>query len=185
MLKAILFDYMGVLLLKRKNYRPNKLVDEVDAIISQVTDDKKFKKETKLKYKLTEEQFNRILRKIVNKYEKNRKLWQLLPKLKKKYKLAIINNGTALTLKDLEKKHHFSKYFDLFISSGREGIKKPDKKIFLLTCKRLKVKPKECIFIDDVKSYTKTARELGMQGIVFKDPKSMKRLVILTRKKNE
>ena len=43
-IKAILFDLMGVLLFKRSDYKPDRIVDEVDQVIGQVTDDNKFKK---------------------------------------------------------------------------------------------------------------------------------------------
>ena len=45
-----------------------------------------------------------------------------------------------------------------------EGIKKPDPKIFLLTCNRLDVRPEECVFIDDTLENVEAANKLGMKS---------------------
>lgn len=165
MMKAILFDFMGVLLFKRDDYTPNALIDEIDHIIGGVTNDEEFKKSVIEKYNLSENQFNEILNKIVNKYEKYRPIWDLLSGLRKKYKLAIINNGTALTLSLLKSRHHIDETFDLFVSSAIEGIRKPDSKIFLLAAKRLGVKPSECLFMDDSYKNVEGAKAVGMETI--------------------
>lgn len=168
MIKAILFDFMGVCLFKRSDYSPEVLVDEIDSTIGKVTDDVLFKQETISKYYLTNEQFEDLLDKIVDKYEKFESLWNMLPKLKNKYKLAIINNGTSLTLSKLKERHQVSKYFDLFVSSAIEGIKKPDPKIYLLTASYLKVKPEECLFMDDSEKNVEGAKNVGMKTIWWK-----------------
>ena len=46
---------------------------------------------------------------------------------------------------------------------------KDDKRIFLMAAKKLKVKPKECIFIDDVKDFVNVAKSTCMKGIQFKN----------------
>jgi putative hydrolase of the HAD superfamily len=168
-IKAILFDFMGVLLFPRENRTPNKLVDEIDAIIGKVTDDKLFKKTTMEQYDLSEKQFREILLAILDKYERYEPLWAMLPELRKSYKLAIINNGTALTLPELKKRHAVDKHFDLFISSAIEGVRKPDAEIFLRTAKRLNVKPEECLFMDDSLDNIEGAAKVGMKTVWWKD----------------
>ncbi len=162
---AIIFDFMGVLLFQKANYISNSLVDEIDKMIARVVDDEKFKKKPIEKFKLSKSDFDGILDEIVGKYEKYSSLWDLLPMLKKRYKLAIINNGTALTLPLFEAKHKISANFDLFISSAKEGIKKPDKEIFLLTAERLGVEPSRCLFMDDLEENIKGAESVGMKTI--------------------
>lgn len=168
-IKAILFDFMGVLLFQKDNYQPNKMIDEIDQIISKVTNDSVFKKETLEHYKLNEKEFDKILDKIIDKYKKFQSLWKLLPELRKKYKLAIINNGTALTLQKLNKRHSVNENFDLFISSATEGVRKPNSEIFLLTAHRLCVEPEECLFMDNLKQNTDGARKIGMKAIWWKN----------------
>lgn len=167
--KAIIFDFIGVLLLTKASYEPNKVVDEIDQVIGKVTDDKLFKKETLKKYNLSEKEFNNILNKIVNKYESFKPIWKLFPKLKKKYKLAIINNGTSLTLPKFKRKYKLDDNFYLFISSAIEGVKKPNKVIYKLTTKKLGVKPEECLFMDDSLLNIEGAKKFGMKTIHWKN----------------
>jgi putative hydrolase of the HAD superfamily len=84
-----------------------------------------------------------------------------LPALKSQHKLAVINNGNALTLPYWQTSGDFS-VFDLFINSAQVKVKKPDPRIFSLTCDRLQVLPHECIFVDDNQENTKAAAQLGI-----------------------
>ena len=91
----------------------------------------------------------------------------MLLKLKKYYKLAIVNNGTALTLSQFDQKLNFNKYFDLFISSAKEGKKKPDNEIFLTAAKQLNIAPQKCLFMDDSQENIEGAKRAGMQTILW------------------
>ena len=163
---------MGVLLFVRNDYKPDKMVDEIDCEIGKVTNDNLFKEKTKQKFNLDEKEFNNALDKIVNKYEPFQLIWDLLPELKKKYKLAILNNGTALTLSRFREKYNIDVEFDLFVSSAIEGMKKPDNNIYLLTAKKLEVNPEECLFMDDSKLNINGAQSSGMRTIWWKDQKT-------------
>lgn len=167
--EAILFDMIGVLLFQKETYKPNKIVDEIDFQIGQVIDDNLFKQKILKEYNFDDEEFKNILKKIVNKYEPFKELWNIIPELKKKYKIAVINNGTALTLPLFEKKYNFNKNFDIFVSSAKEGIKKPNKNIFLLTCQRLNVDPRNCLFMDDSLENIKGAQKAEMKTIHWKN----------------
>jgi putative hydrolase of the HAD superfamily len=156
---------MGVLLFKRADYQPDALVDEIDHFIGKVTDDSAFKTEVLEKYNLSDIGFEEILDKIVGKYEKFEPLWQMLPDLRKHYKLAIINNGTALTLKKFNIIHKIDKNFDLFVSSALEGIRKPDAEIFLRTARKLEVDLQNCLFMDDSEININGAKGVGMKTI--------------------
>jgi len=164
---AILFDMMGVLLFQKSGYQPDMLVDQTDALIGHVTNDNNFKRETLKKFHLNEQEFNKVIVKIVDKYEPFEPIWRLLPELKKYYKLAIINNGIALTLPRFDQKLNFKKYFDLFLSSAREGIEKPDSEIYLTAVKQLGVAPEKCLFMDDSPENIDGAKCLGMQTIFW------------------
>jgi HAD superfamily hydrolase (TIGR01509 family) len=120
------------------------------------------------KFNLGEKEFDAILEKIVNKYEPLKFLWNLLPALRKKYKLAIINNGTALTLREFENRYNIKVRFDLFVSSALEGIKKPRKDIYLSAASQLKVNPKNCLFMDDSELNIRGAKRCGMKTIWWK-----------------
>lgn len=167
MLKVILFDMVGVLVFKKDVYTP-KTSDEINAQniekLFNHLDDKKLIEDIKEKLGLGSEETDRAAHLIPKKFEKFEDLWKLLPELKKKYKLAVINNGNVIALKYWKEKFDFS-IFDLFINSAEEGIKKPDPKIFLLACERLKVKPEECLFMDDSLKNIESAKKLEMETI--------------------
>ena len=172
-IKAILFDMVGVLIFKKRNYFPkikNQLnAEKIEKLYNHV-DDEKLLLDIKEKLGLTAEEIKEALPYIPKKYEKFKKLWNLLPKLTKKYKLAIINNGNSLADKHLRKEFDFG-VFDVFINSAKEGVKKPDPKIYLLTCERLGVKPENCLFMDDLPENIKTAKKLKMKTILWNDKK--------------
>jgi epoxide hydrolase-like predicted phosphatase len=167
MIKAILFDMVGVLVFKDVGYTP-KTPDEINTQnienLFNHLDDKKLISDIKEKLKLSYEEIERAVRLIPEKYGKFEELWNLLPELKNKYKLAVVNNGNAVAKKYWKEKFDFA-IFDIFINSAEEGIKKPDPKIFLLACEKLNVKPEECLFMDDSLKNVKAAKNLGMKAI--------------------
>lgn len=61
-------------------------------------------------------------------------------------------------------------FFDLIVESAVEGMRKPDPRIYRLTCERLDVVPAETVFLDDIGANLKPARELGMTTIKVVEP---------------
>jgi epoxide hydrolase-like predicted phosphatase len=59
--------------------------------------------------------------------------------------------------------------FDLVVESAVEGLRKPDPRIYELTCDRLGVRPDEAVFLDDLGVNLKSARALGMTTIKVDD----------------
>ncbi|MCX6764171.1 MAG: HAD-IA family hydrolase [Candidatus Nealsonbacteria bacterium] len=177
-IQAIIFDLVGVLVFKRRDYVPESKeqlsADKIEKLYNHL-DDKKLLFDIKEKLGLADEEIEKVLACIPQKYEKNEELWKLLPELKKKYKLAIINNGNSLALKYWNKIFNFE-VFDFFINSAIEGFKKPNHKIYLIACKKLKVNPKNCLFIDDLEANIKTAKRLGMETIWWKKDKKEENL---------
>ena len=162
---AILFDMVGVLLYKKEAYGPKTInevnADNIEKLYNHV-DDLLLIKDIKSKLHLTDRQIHDALPYIPKKFEKFSDLWDILLILKKNFKLAIINNGNAIARDYWEKMFNFS-IFDIFVNSAIVKFKKPDPQIYLLTCKKLHVDPKRCLFMDDVKENTETARKLGMK----------------------
>jgi HAD superfamily hydrolase (TIGR01509 family) len=168
-IKAIVFDFVGVLLCRRPDYQPEPLVEAVDAVIGQVVDDNQFKTAILHDYKLSEEEFVSILQSVVEKYIAYQPLWELLPELRKHYLLAIINNGTWQTYSFFNARFNLEQTFDLFISSAREGIAKPDERIYQRACQKLRLAATECLFMDDSLENIIPAQRIGMQGIHWLD----------------
>jgi HAD superfamily hydrolase (TIGR01509 family) len=168
-LDAVLFDFMGVLLFLRGDYPGEKTVDAVDDMIGGVVDDEAFRNAVRNGFKIDEEEFQRILAHIPEKYETYPPLWNLLPTLRKIYKLGIINNGTRLTFPYFDSKLKLSERFDVVISSGAEGIRKPETRIYHLAGTRLGVEPGRCLFMDDSESNVRGGQRAGMQTVYWKN----------------
>lgn len=92
---------------------------------------------------------------------------------KKHYKVACITNNVAPSdgqqlIPDPDKASRVRQamaLFDLVIESSIEGIRKPDPRIYTLTCERIGVAPENAVFLDDLGINLKPARALGIQTI--------------------
>jgi putative hydrolase of the HAD superfamily len=60
--------------------------------------------------------------------------------------------------------------FDTIVESAKEGLRKPDWRIYVLALARLDVLASEAIFLDDLGINLKPAREMGMTTIKVGDP---------------
>ena len=82
---------------------------------------------------------------------------------------AALTNNWLMEGKDLEREALMDR-FDAFIESCRTGLRKPDPRIYELTCEALEVLPGEAAFLDDIGANLKTAARLGMLTIKVEDP---------------
>ena len=167
MTRAILFDLVGVLLFPREDYSPDERTDAVDSLIGQSTDDVRLRAEVSQRFRLTGMEFDHIIARVADKYTDFPPIWELLPDLRKRYRLGIINNGTSLTFAAFDARYDLERNFDLFLSSAREGICKPDARIFRLACERLDVPPGQCLFMDDAAENITAASQFGMKTIYW------------------
>jgi putative hydrolase of the HAD superfamily len=78
---------------------------------------------------------------------------------------ALTNNW-----KDEPSMDGLSSHFDIFLESSQLGMRKPDPRVYQHACERLAVSSREVIFLDDIGSNLKPARELGMHTIFVTDP---------------
>lgn len=59
---------------------------------------------------------------------------------------------------------------DAAISSNREGVRKPDARIFQVALEQLGTAPAETIFVDDFPANIAAAQALGLRGVLFTAP---------------
>lgn len=102
----------------------------------------------------------------------DKKVLQIIKKLRKNYKLGFISN-TITPHEKINRKRGLFDLFDVVVLSHKIGMTKDDKRIFLITAKKLNVETQECIFIDDVKDFVNTAKSVGMKGIQFRNSKQL------------
>lgn len=94
----------------------------------------------------------------------------LMRKLKKNYKLALVNNEGKEWNEFRINKFNLSKIFDEILTSCFIGYSKPSRDYFKEILARLNIKPSELLFIDDKIKNVISARRLGIVAIHFKNP---------------
>ncbi|MCL2339037.1 MAG: HAD family phosphatase [Proteobacteria bacterium] len=92
--------------------------------------------------------------------------------LKKKYKIGLLSNaGLGPIVYDTVRygSDWRDKYFDDFVLSCDVHLIKPDPEIYKLAAERLGVAASECLFIDDAAKNVAGAENVGMTGILYTD----------------
>ena len=93
----------------------------------------------------------------------------LLKNLKGKYKLAIATSAYKPRLDyNLEKISQLKAFFDVTTHGEEVEKSKPAPDIFLITAKKLGVKPEECLVVEDSESGILAAKASGMKAVGFK-----------------
>jgi HAD superfamily hydrolase (TIGR01509 family) len=83
------------------------------------------------------------------------------------YKIGMLSNIGRGFINDSLPMTEQTSLFDEVVLSCDVGMIKPDPRIFELAAERLGVAPYECIMIDDLPSNIDGAERAGMQGVVF------------------
>ncbi|RLE39220.1 hypothetical protein DRJ17_01715 [Candidatus Woesearchaeota archaeon] len=95
--------------------------------------------------------------------------------LRKNYKVGVLSNHSKEWIEFIEKKYKLSKNFDDFYISYMARSAKPDCKYYYSVLKRMKVKAKECVLIDDKLENLTVARKIGMKGVHYRNAEQMKK----------
>ncbi len=193
-IRLIIFDVGGVLIFYNHMIAAKKMVKEINVpaekiykTISVSGNKSKFMKSCELGdssrvywniaakelgiKKINTKRFNEFWRTM---FWKNKSIFKLIQKLKKKYKLAILSNTCHDHKNNIfKRKYKLNKVFRFSVFSCDVKQRKPEAKIFKTMLKKLKTKPKETIFIDDMKKNIAGAKKLGIKTILFKNNKQL------------
>jgi epoxide hydrolase-like predicted phosphatase len=82
---------------------------------------------------------------------------------------ALTNNFRSPGDDGVERRGGLDGLFDVVVESAVEGLRKPDVRIYELTLARLEVAAAEAVFLDDLGTNLKPAREMGMTTIKVDD----------------
>ncbi len=98
----------------------------------------------------------------------------LIPILKKEYKLYGLTNWSNETIPIAMKKYGFFKLLDGIVVSGVEKMVKPNRKISEVLLNRYHLVAEESIFIDDNLKNIEAAKEIGFHCIHYSDGTDLK-----------
>lgn len=96
-----------------------------------------------------------------------REMIDLLPELKKRYRLVVLSNTDALHIEYIEKEYGFLHHFDSQVFSYEVGLLKPDPAIYRIALERSDTAPHEAVYINDKLENVQAAIALGMEGIQY------------------
>ncbi|MBI4010234.1 MAG: HAD family phosphatase [Candidatus Aenigmarchaeota archaeon] len=193
MIKAIIFDYYGVMcprivpILSQKTSEQfgaayeevhrlmNKLLDRLDD--DSITFQQYWEiLKAKLKNRNTKlSQHYKIWRSSALQLNLTPEMRNLSIRLKKSgYKVSLLTNVTKTMVKYNRMKGRYKLFRPVFLSCYL-GTKKPSAKIYRHALKKMRLKAKECIFIDDQEDYLKGAKSVGLNTILFKNASQLRR----------
>lgn len=92
----------------------------------------------------------------------------LVKKCRTNFKCGLLTNNANCWFDHQNKTEKFNKKFDSIVVSSKVGLRKPDRKIYMLMAKKLKVKPSECVFFDDSINNVIAGKKAGMTAFHFK-----------------
>lgn len=92
---------------------------------------------------------------------------KLLRELSRHYLLGIVSGNSSKAIKLALKKHSFQKFFPVIVGLGETRIK-PSPEPLLLAAKKLRLKPRECVYVCDNPDDVLSAKRAGMKAIKLK-----------------
>lgn len=182
MIKAIIFDFFGVLVtegFKRfcDKYFPDDKQKRRAAIDLVTAHD--WGKITQAEYIIGLSELAGISQAEVTDYMQDNQpndilLGYIKKELMPKYKIGVLSNSGDDYLSRILGAEDAA-IFDDIVLSYRHGMVKPQPEIFEFAADRLGVKPGECVFVDDSRNHCEGALRTGMKPIYYEDFPSFKK----------
>lgn len=181
MIQAIIFDCFGVLTTDTWRAFLDSLPESVDreparqlnrAYDAGIIDRETFLRQVK---EVTGSEPRQVETMLAGEVAKNTPLLDYIRELKKGYKIGLLSNVATPWITDSFLTASEQELFDAMVFSYEVGMTKPDPRIFLLACERLRVAPKEAVLVDDIDRYCEAARAEGLQAVVYQDVMQLKR----------
>lgn len=184
MIKAVIFDMNGVIVddehihelafqevcFKYKINLTHKLYQNLCMGKTDLDGFKSIIKHFKIKAqanKMVKNKTKIYLKLIPNKIKNFPGVIKLINNLNKSYTLALASSSTKKEINMILKTLDIVKYFKVIISANDIKKGKPDPEPYLLTAKKLKTKPKDCVVIEDTKAGVMSAKNAGMMCIAI------------------
>lgn len=99
----------------------------------------------------------------------------------KELKFYALTNWSAETFPHALEQFKFLHWFDGWVVSGEEKMRKPFPEFYRVLLDRYNIKPSETIFIDDNLRNVKAAEQIGLRTIHFQSPQQLRTELISAR----
>ena len=182
MIKAIIFDYFGVIgtdtltvivdeLRTTDASKADHIVQLVGAASKGTIDPDISRAEVADTLGLTGEEY---ANKIKNGETRNQQLLNYIKDLRPRFNTGLLSNIIRGGLEVRFTSEELETYFDVVVSSGDIGYAKPEPQAYEITVERLGVRLNECIMVDDREDYCRGAIGVGMRAVQYQSFKQMK-----------
>lgn len=183
MVKAIIFDLDGVIIDSAELHKQSAAIvfrsiglERASGDLSQLMGmrDQDIFHILKAKYRLSPLHENLVKKRIqiflrlaASKLTLKKGVLQLLPRLRRRVKLAVTTSSAREIWQFADKKFNLSRFFDVVVTGDDSKKGKPDPEPYLKTCERLGVDPKDCIVIEDAVAGVRAAKQAGAKCIAI------------------
>jgi epoxide hydrolase-like predicted phosphatase len=99
----------------------------------------------------------------------DRELVEFIRSLRRKFHVGLISNAWGGMRAHL-KKERLLELFETVVISAEVGVIKPEMRIYSIALEQAGVKAEEAVFVDDVQVNIDACQQIGMKGVLFKDP---------------
>jgi epoxide hydrolase-like predicted phosphatase len=103
----------------------------------------------------------------------DRDLVELIRSLRGKFHVGLISNAWSGMRAFLEREK-LIELFDTVVISAEVRVMKPEAKIYSIALEQAGVKAEEAVFVDDVQANIDACQNIGMKGVLFRDPQKAK-----------
>ena len=90
-------------------------------------------------------------------------------------RVAALSNWSAETFPIAQERYAFLGWFETIVVSGAVGLVKPDLRIYHHLLDVTGFSPASTVFVDDAPANVAAAEQLGMTGLQFHDPETLRR----------
>ncbi len=109
---------------------------------------------------------------FVNRFEVNKSIWPVISNIHKQCKIGLLTNMYPHMFEAIKKKGLLPKVkWDAIIDSSKEGIPKPNPRIFELAERKAGFTGKEILFVDNSHTHIDAARDFGWQTFLYDSAK--------------
>lgn len=105
--------------------------------------------------------------------EVDQEVAEILAAARRRMPIVLVTNATTRLESDLALLG-VGELVDHVVNSSRAGVAKPSPEIYRLAAERAGAPPTRCLFVDDSAGNVDAARSLGMTGLVFERPGSLR-----------